>query len=142
MLDAQNKSHRIVGTLLTILILSLFYPGVVSADFVNPASLEITEIQASEFEAVLTLPLIKGRVLKAKPVFPECFVMQGEVTERAVSGSVLRTWSMTCAPQDLVDAAIGVQGLPYGCILQRCNLIESAFSLHDLMVSHMSQTTS
>jgi len=31
---------------------------------------------------------------------------------------------------------------PYGCILQRCNLIESAFSLHDLMVSHMSQTTS
>jgi len=32
--------------------------------------------------------------------------------------------------------------LPYGCILQRCNLIESAFSLHDLMVSHMSQTTS
>jgi len=33
-------------------------------------------------------------------------------------------------------------GKPYGCILQRCNLIESAFSLHDLMVSHMSQTTS
>jgi hypothetical protein len=78
---------------------------------VSPASLEITETRTSEFEIVLTLPLIQGRVLKAKPVFPECFVMQGEVTERAVSGSVLRSWSMTCDAQDLVGAAIGVRGL-------------------------------
>ncbi|MHC4557746.1 MAG: HupE/UreJ family protein [Planctomycetota bacterium] len=93
------------------LILSLFCPGVVCADFVNPASLEITEIRASEFEIVLTLPLIRGRVLKAKPIFPDNFMIHGEATERAISGSVLRTWSMTCDPQDLVGAPIGVQGL-------------------------------
>ena len=99
------------GIFFAILLLSLFCPSVVHADFVNPASLEITEVRPSEFEVVLTLPVIKGRVLKARPVFPESFVMQGEVTERAGSGSVLRTWSLTCEPQDLVGAAIGMQGL-------------------------------
>ena len=93
------------------LLVVLFYPVMAHADFVNPASLEITEVRASEFEIVLTLPLVRGRVLKARPVFPESFAMQGEVTERAVNGSVLRSWSMTCDPQDLVGAAIGVQGL-------------------------------
>lgn len=96
---------------LLALMLSLFCPGVACADFVNPASLEITEIRASEFEIVLTLPLIKGRILKAKPIFPESFVIHGEVTERAVSGSVIRTWSMTCDPQNLVGAPIGMKGL-------------------------------
>jgi len=42
----------------------------------------------------------------------------------------------------VIDESKGRLHQPYGCILQRCNLIESAFSLHDLMVSHMSQTTS
>ena len=96
---------------LLTLMLSLICPGVVCADFVNPASLEITETHTSEFEMVLTLPLIRGRVLKAKPIFPDTFIVHGEVNERAVSGSVIRTWSMTCDPQDLVGAAIGVEGL-------------------------------
>ncbi|MHC4694248.1 MAG: hypothetical protein ACYS67_16025, partial [Planctomycetota bacterium] len=98
-------------SVLLTLMLSLFCPGVACADFVSPASLEITEIRESEFEIVLTLPLIQGRVLKARPIFPETFMIQGEATERAASGSVLRTWSMTCDPQDLVGAAIGVKGL-------------------------------
>ena len=99
------------GLFILALLLSLFCPGVVCADFVNPASLEITELSASEFEIVLTLPLIRGRVLKAKPIFPDTFMIHGEVTERAVSGSVIRTWSMTCDPQDLVGAVIGIKGL-------------------------------
>ena len=93
------------------LMLSLFCPCMVRADFVSPASLEITEIRKSEFEIVLTLPLIKGRVLRAKPVFPDIFMIHGEVNERAVSGSVVRTWSMTCDQQDLMGASIGVEGL-------------------------------
>jgi hypothetical protein len=96
---------------LPILILGLLCPGVACADFINPASLEITETQPSEFDIVLTLPLIKGRVLKAKPIFPDSFMIHGEPTERAVSGSVLRAWSMTCDPQGLVGAAFGVKGL-------------------------------
>ena len=99
------------GGILLALLSSLLWPGAVCADFVNPASLEITETSPSEFEIVLTLPLIRGRVLKAMPIFPESFQIQGEVTERAVSGSVVRTWSMTCAAEDLVGAAIGVKGL-------------------------------
>jgi hypothetical protein len=109
--DVQYKDPQFFATFLAVLLLSLLYPNAASADFVNPASLEITEVRASEFEIVLTLPLIKGRVLEAKPVFPECFMMQGEVRERAVSGSVMRTWSMSCDPQALMGAAIGVQGL-------------------------------
>ena len=111
MLYVHNRYYRISGHLLTILLLGLFYPGTASADFVNPASLEITEIEASEFEIAFTLPLVKGRVLKAKPVFPESFVMHGEPTAQAVSGSVLRSWSMTCDPQGLAGAVIGVRGL-------------------------------
>ena len=79
----------------------------------NPASLEITEQRASEFEIIFTLPLIQGRVLKAKPVFPDTFFINRDPDERAVSGSVVRTWSMTCDPQDLI-----VCGVPVGRHIQ------------------------
>lgn len=93
------------------LMLCFICPWVVCADFVNLASLEITEIRATEFEVVLTLPVYKGTVLKVQPIFPETFRVLGEPTERAVNGSVLRTWSMTCNTPDLVGAIIGVEGL-------------------------------
>ena len=81
------------------------------ADVTNPASLKIKEITPSNFEIVFTLPLINGRVLKAKPIFPNVFIVQGDVNERGIVGSVVRTWNAKCNPEDLVGAPIGVSGL-------------------------------
>lgn len=111
MFDVQNKNSRIFITFLTILLLILLCPGAAPADFVNPASLEITEVRPSEFDVVMTLPLIRGRLLKAMPIFPDSLQMEGDGTERAVNGSVVRSWSMTCAPEELMGAAIGIKGL-------------------------------
>jgi hydrogenase/urease accessory protein HupE len=63
--------------------------GTARADFVNPATLALTEVSPSQFEIVLTLPIINGRVLKAK----------------------IRTWKMECDPKALAGAPVGISGL-------------------------------
>ena len=94
-----------------ILLYCLAWTGIAIADFTNPATLELTEVAPAEFRVVLTLPLINGRVLKAKPILPDICVIKGDLDERGVSGSVIRTWQMECNPDDLVGAPIGVAGL-------------------------------
>ncbi len=94
-----------------VFFLCLALARTASADFTNPATLELKEVSPSQFEVVLTLPLINGRVLKAKPILPDICVIKGDLDERGVSGSVIRTWMMECNPDDLVGAPIGVAGL-------------------------------
>ena len=82
------------------------------ADIANPASLVIRELTSSNFEIVYTLPLINGKVLKAKPIFPDVLVIQDKKPEeKGISGSVVRTWKATCDPKELVGAPIGILGL-------------------------------
>jgi len=94
-----------------LIVISLIISVNLKADITNPASLKIKEITPSNFEIVFTLPLISGKVLKAKPIFPDVFVVQGDVNERGIAGSVVRTWNAKCNPEDLVGAPIGVKGL-------------------------------
>jgi len=94
-----------------VLFFCLAWTGTATADLTNPATLEIIEVSPSQFKVVLTLPLIKGRVLKAKPILPDICVIKGDLDERGVSGSVIRTWQMECNPDDLVGVPIGVGGL-------------------------------
>lgn len=89
----------------------LVWIGTARADFTNPATLRLTEVSPAQFEVVLTLPLIRGRVLKAKPILPDICVIKGDLDERGVGGSVIRTWKVACNPDDLVGAPIGVAGL-------------------------------
>ena len=94
-----------------ITFVCLVWIGTARADFTNPATLQLTEISPSQFEVVLTLPLIKGRVLKAKPILPDICVVKGDLDERGAGGSVIRTWQVECNPNDLVGAPLGVSGL-------------------------------
>ena len=79
-----------------------------SADLINPSTLSVTEIEPSRFEVVLTLPIMEGRVLKARPVLPEDCVLAGDANVTEGIGTVIRTWSMTCESASLRGAPIGV----------------------------------
>ncbi len=83
----------------------------ISADLINPATLVIKETARSNFQIVFTLPIIGGKVLKARPVLPDVLVIEGDLQEKSIAGSVIRTWIAKCDPQDLIGAAVGVNGL-------------------------------
>jgi hydrogenase/urease accessory protein HupE len=85
--------------------------GTARADITNPATLAVTEISPSQFRAVLTLPIINGRVLKARLMLPDIWIIKGDLDERSTAGSVIRTWQMECNPEDLAGAPIGISGL-------------------------------
>ena len=82
-----------------------------TADLVNPSTLTLIETSPSRFSVELTLPIIQGRVLKARPVLPDFCVIENEGEVQGDGRKVVRTWAMKCDPNDLVGAAIGVQGL-------------------------------
>lgn len=80
------------------------------ADLVNPSTLKLKETSPSQFTVELTLPIINGRVLKARPILPEVCAIEGEADIQGDNVKVVRTWSMTCDPNEMVGSAIGVQG--------------------------------
>ncbi len=81
------------------------------ADLTNPATLALKETSPSRFTVELTLPVMQGRVPRARPVLPDICVIEGEAEVQGDSRRVVRTWAMTCDPDDLVGTAIGVRGL-------------------------------
>jgi hydrogenase/urease accessory protein HupE len=81
------------------------------ADLTNPATLALKEIEPSRFTLALTLPVVQGKVLKARPVLPDVCVVEGEAKVEGDASRAVRTWSMRCDPDELVGTAIGVEGL-------------------------------
>jgi hydrogenase/urease accessory protein HupE len=81
------------------------------ADLTNPSTLKLKEISPSQFTVELTLPIIQGRVLKARPILPDVCAVDKDVEVQGDAWKVVRTWTMTCDPDKLVGTAIGVQGL-------------------------------
>lgn len=75
------------------------------------ASLVIEERSPGRFELAFKLPIVEGRVLKARPVLPEVCAVRGEPQLRSTGIAVVRSWSMDCAARDLVGTPIGVAGL-------------------------------
>ena len=98
---------RIAASVLLVLALT----ASAAADLTNPCTLTLKETSASRFSVQLTLPVIQGRVLKARPILPDVCVMEGDADVQGDGSKVVRTWAMTCDPDDLVGTAIGVQGL-------------------------------
>lgn len=95
--------------LLVLAVLGL--AALAPAHLSNPSTLNIKETEPRKFEVVLTLPIIDGRVVKAKPVLPDVCVVQGEPVVRSSGSSVIRTWTMECDPSELVGMPVGVGGL-------------------------------
>jgi hydrogenase/urease accessory protein HupE len=98
---------RIAASVLLVLALT----ASATADLTNPCTLTLQETSASRFSVQLTLPVIQGRVLKARPLLPDVCVIEGNADVQGDGSKVVRTWAMTCDPNDLVGTTIGVQGL-------------------------------
>ena len=99
--------NRIAASVLLVLALT----ASATADLTNPCTLTLKETSASRFSVQLTLPIIQGRVLKARPILPDVCVIEGDADVQGDGSKVVRTWAMTCDPNDLVGTAIGVEGL-------------------------------
>ena len=82
-----------------------------SADLVFPASFEIVEESPGRALITLTLPLIQGRVLKARPVLPDCVQIEGEAEVRPGAGSVTRVWHGQVDVEGLSGSVFGLSGL-------------------------------
>jgi hydrogenase/urease accessory protein HupE len=93
------------------LALLLAFGSSALADLVNPSTLTLEETSPSLFTVELSLPIIQGRVPKARPILPDICVIEGDAEVRRDGNKVTRTWAMTCDPKELVGTAIGVHGL-------------------------------
>ena len=92
-------------------LLVLAFATRATADLTNPCTLTLKETSPSRFSVEFTLPIIQGRVLKARPLLPDVCVMEADADVQGDGSKVVRTWAMTCDPHDLVGTAIGVEGL-------------------------------
>ena len=59
-------------------LLVLAFATCATADLTNPCTLTLKETSPSRFSVEFTLPIIQGRVLKARPVLPDVCVMEGD----------------------------------------------------------------
>ena len=106
-----ENDGRTMSRVATLVFLQLALAASATADLANPSSLTITETSPSRFTVELTLPVINGRIVKARPVLPDICVADGEPEVRGDSLKAIRTWTMTCGPEQLVGAPVGIQGL-------------------------------
>ena len=108
-------SHRssVISTMrpaVISLLLAVLAPAA-RADLTFPASFEVLEDAPSQFKLSLTVPLIKGKYMKAKPVVPDAFRGEGEVKAQAGAGSLTRTWRAQVDPASLPGMIFGLDGL-------------------------------
>jgi hypothetical protein len=94
-----------------LVLLQLSLAASAAADLANPSTLAIKETSPSRFSVELTLPVINGRIVKAKPVLPEICVPDGEPEVRGDASKAIRTWTVSCDPAELVGAPVGIHGL-------------------------------
>ncbi|MCR9079893.1 MAG: HupE/UreJ family protein [Hyphomonadaceae bacterium] len=96
---------------LFVLLIAMFIvaglPRPAAAHEVNPAFLELTEIETGQFQVVWKQPIKDGRRLKLDPIFPDgC---EGTpVTLEGAAGAVVSRWTLTCA---LDQGEIRIAGL-------------------------------
>ena len=83
----------------------------VRADLTFPAVFEIVEETPNKFRLSLTVPLIKGRYMKAKPIVPDTFRPEGKPEARAGTGSLTHSWQVEADPASLHGEAFGLEGL-------------------------------
>jgi hydrogenase/urease accessory protein HupE len=94
-----------------LVLLQLALATGAAADLPSPSTLVIQETSPSRFTVELTLPVVNGRIVKAKPALPDICVVDGEPEVRGDSTKAIRTWTITCDPAQLVGTPVGIQGL-------------------------------
>jgi hypothetical protein len=96
---------------LIICFLILICASVARADLTFPALFEIVEETPGKFRLSLTVPLIRGRYLKAKPIVPDNFLPQEAPEAREGSGTLTRSWHIEAEASSLYNKAFGLKGL-------------------------------
>ncbi len=98
---------------MTCLVLLLLWIGALPswAHLGTPASLVIQETSLHQFTVEFKLPIVEGRVLRARPVLPDVCVLQGEPVVQSTGSTVMRSWEMECEPGALIGTPLGVTGL-------------------------------
>ena len=81
------------------------------ADLTFPALFEVVEKEPGLFQLTLTVPLVKGRYMKAKPIVPDAFRPQGDPEATAGTASLTRSWQVKAKPESLHGEAFGLEGL-------------------------------
>ena len=81
------------------------------ADLANPSTLIVKETTPSRFTVELTLPVINGKVVKARPILPNACQPDGRPEVSGDALRAVRTWTMTCDLREMVGAPVGIQGL-------------------------------
>ncbi|MEJ2004822.1 MAG: hypothetical protein P8X57_07635, partial [Cyclobacteriaceae bacterium] len=77
------------------------------ADIVFPARLELKQIDENTYDIIFTLPVIKGRVLRATPVIPCSNITEPKITIDNFAKTM--TWRVNCS--DLIGEEVGLDGL-------------------------------
>ena len=78
------------------------------ADLTFPAVFEVAEKEPGQFQLTLTVPLIKGRYMKAKPIVPDSFRPEGEPEASVGVASLTRSWRIKADPALLHGEAFGL----------------------------------
>ncbi len=106
-MNKLSKSHLSAGLLLFLLLTGFQ----ARADIVYPARLQLTEIAPGTFEVVFIIPVIKGRILKATPVFPDfCQAVSDPVIQVDAFQRKMR-WQIRCTNPSLYGQQVGIEGL-------------------------------
>ena len=96
---AKCKGQMWAGLMVGLFV--MFCAAGVQADLTFPAVFEIVEETPNKFRLSLTVPLIQGRYMKAKPIVPDNFRPEGKPEARAGTGSLTRSWQVEAEPTSL-----------------------------------------
>ncbi len=106
-----SRARRWVRAGLAACFFVLLSAGGAWADLTFPAVFEIVEETPNMFRLSLTVPLVKGRYLKAKPIVPDAFRPEREPEARAGTGSLTHSWQVEAEPASLHGEFFGLEGL-------------------------------
>lgn len=81
------------------------------ADLVVPASLLLEEESPGRFRMELRLPLVNGKVIKARPALPDACRLTPLGEPRSTGSAVVQSWEVVCDRDALIGAPLGVSGL-------------------------------
>ena len=91
--------------------LIIFFSIDASADIGYPARLKITELETGLYEVVFTLPIVEGKVLKAKPLLPGmCEPLEEPLVTSDYNAKIVK-FKIRCEPPGIEGQNFGIEGL-------------------------------
>jgi len=103
---------RFKSSFLFVLIFGCLFASVpAKADVIYPARLQMTETEPGIFEVTFVLPVVNGKVLKARPLLPEaCQLLEEPIIDGDAYTKQVRM-RVACDPQALAGQKVGIEGL-------------------------------